>query len=260
MERKLEWIEIDRIEVPRYKASSLLEGYRREMFESTMRKLGPVFEIVVIRTDDRYLLVDGENRVREARKLGMKKIKALVLELEKEEDVNVLVAKYSLISSVCQGRPDPIRTAEAIKYLYNKLGSVRKVAEEVGFSEAHVSRFLAIARLIESYDRSIVREWVEHGLGITDLSSLSRLLGTQYERMIERYAIGRIEGRLSTKELEKEVDLLLKGGDISTVSDRGILDNLAYALRIIRRIARRGSPELRVILKSELERIMEVLE
>jgi ParB family chromosome partitioning protein len=100
------------------------------------------------RNGDKFLLVDGERRLRAARMAGWKQLAVIV----ESDDVSEAGAKQRALVSNCQ-RADltPLEMATAIKELMEDTGcSAGEAASSLGFSAATVSRLLALVRLPEA--------------------------------------------------------------------------------------------------------------
>lgn len=109
---------------------------------NSMESIGLQQPIVVQKKDDRYAIVIGQRRYLAAKQLGWEEISARIL----EEAVDELQAKVLSFSENVQRRElAPRDKADACKYLLEKLGTVKEVADSLGVSEPTVRKWLQYA-------------------------------------------------------------------------------------------------------------------
>ena len=138
-------VKVSEIEVP--------EGFnpRREFDETALEQLaasikknGITTALTVAREDGHFVLIDGERRLRAAKKAGVKEVPVLV-----RDDENALAA--ALVANVQREDLNPIEEAEALRRLseVEGLGTHKALAEQVGKPVPFVSKRLRLLALPE---------------------------------------------------------------------------------------------------------------
>ena len=138
-------VEVSEIEVP--------EGFNpRHSFDETalsqlaasIKKNGITTALTVARENGRYRLIDGERRLRAAKKAGVKEVPVLI-----RDDEDGLAA--ALVANVQREDLDPIEEGEALRRLseVEGLGTHKALAEQVGKPTAYVSGRLRLLALPE---------------------------------------------------------------------------------------------------------------
>ena len=138
-------VKVSEIEVP--------EGFnpRREFDETALEQLaasikknGITTALTVARENGHFVLIDGERRLRAAKKAGVKEVPVLV-----RDDENALAA--ALVANVQREDLNPIEEAEALRRLseVEGLGTHKALAEQVGKPVPFVSKRLRLLALPE---------------------------------------------------------------------------------------------------------------
>ena len=138
-------VKVSDIEVP--------EGFnpRREFDETALEQLaasikknGITTALTVARENGHFVLIDGERRLRAAKKAGVKEVPVLV-----RDDENALAA--ALVANVQREDLNPIEEAEALERLseVEGLGTHKALAEQVGKPVPFVSKRLRLLALPE---------------------------------------------------------------------------------------------------------------
>lgn len=119
----------------------------------SMETFGLQQPIVVQPLDGKYEILIGQRRFLAAKQLGWETIDAKVL----SQPLSELDARVASFSENAQRRDlTPKDKAETCRYLLDKLGSVRAVAEHLGVSETTVRKWLGYAAVPEA-----IKEMVE---------------------------------------------------------------------------------------------------
>ncbi|HEY1237870.1 MAG TPA: ParB/RepB/Spo0J family partition protein, partial [Solirubrobacterales bacterium] len=138
-------VKVSDIEVP--------EGFnpRREFDETALEQLaasikrnGITTALTVAREDGHFVLIDGERRLRAAKKAGVKEVPVLI-----RAEENALAA--ALVANVQREDLNPIEEAEALRRLseIEGLGTHKALAEQVGKPVPYVSKRLRLLALPE---------------------------------------------------------------------------------------------------------------
>ncbi len=139
-------IPIDQIVLPEYQPRQYFSEDSLEELADSIRRFG-VLQPVVVQpiSQNRYLLVAGERRVRAARKAGLKEIPAYIRPASQEP---VLI--LSLVENLQREDLSPIEVALTYKHLIEEYGLThQRVAELVGVDRSTVTNFLRLLSLPE---------------------------------------------------------------------------------------------------------------
>ena len=97
------------------------------------------------RSDDKYVIIQGERRWRACKFLGLKTIDAIVREKPKEDKDKSIV---QLVENVQRQEMDAFEISDAIAHLVLDHNMRQKViAERIGWSTEKVARYYALAQL-----------------------------------------------------------------------------------------------------------------
>ena len=129
-----------------------------EELAASMARFGLQQPIVVMLLGNRYSIVTGQRRYLAAKYLGWPTIPAFLM----QEPLSPLDATVFSFSENVQRRELPARDkAEACSYLLGELGSIRRVADEIGVTPKTVRKWLGYAAVPEQ-----IKDLVEQG-GLT---------------------------------------------------------------------------------------------
>ncbi len=139
-------IPIDQIVLPEYQPRQYFSEESLEELADSIRRFG-VLQPVVVQpvSQNRYLLIAGERRVRAAKKAGLKEIPAYIRPASQEP---VLI--LSLVENLQREDLSPIEVALTYKHLIEEHGLThQRVAELVGVDRSTVTNFLRLLSLPE---------------------------------------------------------------------------------------------------------------
>lgn len=149
-------IELEQIMANPFQPRSEFDDESIDNLAESMKHNGLLQPIIVTRKGGSYELVCGERRVRAARKLGMKNIRAIVVKTMGDEEL----LRKALIENIQREDLNPIEKAEAFSVLCKKFQLTHeKIAELVGVNRATVTNFIRLLELPEE-----VREAVRSNL------------------------------------------------------------------------------------------------
>ena len=129
-----------------------------EELAANIDRFGLQQPIVVMEQGERYSIITGQRRYLAAKHLGWETIAAFVL-AKSLEPVEAMVLSFS--ENVQRRELSAKDKSEACLYLFNELGAVGKVAEELGISRQTVRKWLDYAGVPEP-----IKEFVQPG-GLT---------------------------------------------------------------------------------------------
>ncbi|MCX7015774.1 MAG: ParB/RepB/Spo0J family partition protein [Candidatus Sumerlaeota bacterium] len=120
---------------------------------------GVIQPVVVRRLNSGYRLIAGERRVRAARKVGLDRIAARVL-----EDTDDGALEKALVENLQREDLNPIHEARAFQKLMERAGLTQEqVAERVGKSRAAVANTLRLLRLPQAVQSDILAGRLSEG-------------------------------------------------------------------------------------------------
>ncbi|MEO0277757.1 MAG: ParB/RepB/Spo0J family partition protein [candidate division WOR-3 bacterium] len=150
-------IDVTKIIVPEVRITSSIEPEVLEAFKSSIKAVGVIEPIIVIPSDDKYMLVDGFHRLQEVRNAGLKKIKAVILP-GRIEDVYLA----NIATNTLRGKIKHTEVAAVINYLYNNLKiPMETIAEKTGYKLDDVDFYIRLANvdqeILEALDKGKIK-------------------------------------------------------------------------------------------------------
>lgn len=173
-----------------------------ELAES-IRQVGVLQPILVVRRDSMYMIVSGERRYRAAVKAGLKTIPAVEMSLTDEK-----IDEIAIIENIQREDLSPLEEAEAYQALMRRYGYTQEqVAEKVGKKRSTVTNAIRLLKLPEE---------ILSGLGENKISAghARALAGLKKEADMKKYYRLIIDKNLSVRDTEK----LISGENEKTVS------------------------------------------
>ena len=232
------------------------EGKLEELADS-IREHGLIQPLVVRKSTNGYEIVAGERRWRAARKIGIKKIPAIVRELSDEE--NMLLA---IIENMQREDLDPIEEAEGISQMIETYGlSQEQVSKSLGKSRPYITNQLRLLKLPEE-----IRKMVSDGR----LSSghVRALITIDDEEKQIKLSVQAVEQGLSVRQVEalakanKNVKKSKTAKKKKSADVKRVEEDLKVALGTkvnLNQNGKKGKIEIEFYSKDELERLIELL-
>ncbi len=188
-------LDIDLIESNPYQPRKRFSEAELKELAHSIEKNGVLQPIIVRqREDGKYEIVAGERRWRAARIAGLKKIPAIVKDLEDSE-----VLQIALIENLQRQDLDPIEEALAYKDLMDRFGFTQnEIAELVGKDRATVTNRLRLLNLSEGVIKALRDGLITEG----HARVLLRIEDPQEQERICRMVI---ENGLSVRQLERMI-------------------------------------------------------
>jgi len=147
-DRELEGIvevDVDQIIIPPERVTSVFDPETWEEFLESVKAEGIKVPIIVMNVNGKLYLIDGLHRIRAAKELGIKRIKAIV-KIGTEDDLLV----ENIITARLRGRENPAQTAKVVKQLRDRHGySWNDIGRRLGMSPGTVKMYYDITRLPE---------------------------------------------------------------------------------------------------------------
>lgn len=136
-----------------------LRFYRSAEFEDILlddlRREGAVIPVIVRRKPhtDRFVIVDGVSRVRNARLLGKRVVLCQIVDVD--EPTAIIVG---LKMNILRRRQDPVGVAKAFKTLHDRFGfKYKDLAKRFDYSRSWISKLVALNDLPREYQDAVSR-------------------------------------------------------------------------------------------------------
>jgi len=161
-----------------------------ELVES-IKENGVVQPVVVQKSKDNYELICGERRWRACQKAGLKRIPALVRDVNNTESLQI-----ALIENIHRQDLNPIEEAEAYHRLMGEYGLTQEqVSKRVGKNRATVANYLRLLKLSRPIKDDLVT-------GRLTMGHARALLGLDTDRQREEARRDIIRKNLNVRQLE----------------------------------------------------------
>lgn len=176
-----------------------------EELTQSIRINGVIQPIIVRRKDSRFQIVAGERRWRASQRAGLKKISAIVKEVEDEK-----LLELALIENIQRQELNPIEEARAYKNLVENLGLTQEnIAERVGKNRTVITTFLRLLKLPLDIQKLVEEEKITAG-------HARALLMADDSEAQRHFAKKIIDMSLSVREAERTIKNFGKKGSQTT--------------------------------------------
>ena len=167
---------------------------------TSIKEHGVLQPVVVQKVDSGFELIVGERRWRASKKLGLKKIPAVIREVNDEQSLEI-----AIIENIHRQDLNPIEEAEAYARLSNEFALTQEmVAEKVGKSRAAVANILRLLKLSRNIKEDLISEKISMG-------HARALLGLEETKQMETLRNEIIKQDLTVRQTESRVNKLKKG-------------------------------------------------
>ena len=167
---------------------------------TSIKEHGVLQPVVVQKVDAGFELIVGERRWRASKKLGLKKIPAVIREVNDEQSLEI-----AIIENIHRQDLNPIEEAEAYARLSNEFELTQEmVAEKVGKSRTAVANILRLLKLSRNIKEDLISEKISMG-------HARALLGLEESKQMEALRNEIVEQDLTVRQTESRVNKLKKG-------------------------------------------------
>ena len=167
---------------------------------TSIKEHGVLQPVVVQKVDSGFELIVGERRWRASKKLGLKKIPAVIREVNAEQSLEI-----AIIENIHRQDLNPIEEAEAYARLSNEFALTQEmVAEKVGKSRAAVANILRLLKLSRNIKEDLISEKISMG-------HARALLGLEESKQMETLRNEIVKQDLTVRQTESRVNKLKKG-------------------------------------------------
>ena len=166
---------------------------------TSIKEHGVLQPVVVQKVDSGFELIVGERRWRASKKLGLKKIPAVIREVNDEQSLEI-----AIIENIHRQDLNPIEEAEAYARLSSEFALTQEmVAEKVGKSRAAVANILRLLKLSRNIKEDLISEKISMG-------HARALLGLEESKQMETLRNEIIKQDLTVRQTESRVNKLKK--------------------------------------------------
>lgn len=190
---------IDEISPNRLQPRSYFDDDKLDELVTSIEKHGVLQPVIVQKAGSGYELIVGERRWRASKKLGLKKIPAVIREVSDAQSLEI-----AIIENIHRQDLNPIEEAEAYARLSNEFALTQEmVAEKVGKSRAAVANTLRLLKLSRGIKEDLIS-------GKISMGHARALLGLENSKQMEALRKEIIKQDLTVRQTESRVNKLKK--------------------------------------------------
>lgn len=223
---------------------------------SSINEVGVLQPVILRNSGDYYELIAGERRWRACKKLGLKKIPAII-----KNCTDTQALKSALIENIQRKDLNPIEEAKAYRQLIDEHKLTHEeISKSVGKDRSTITNFLRLLKLPLNVQELITKNIITmgHAKVISTIESESKIAQVAYKIINEN---------LSVRELENYVSRLISKKSKSTTSKTNTMfsdieDNLRNKLKTKVKISgkeNKGKIVINYYNKQEFERLYNTL-
>ena len=191
---------IDEISPNRLQPRNYFDDKKLNELMTSIKEHGVLQPVVVQKVDSGFELIVGERRWRASKKLGLKKIPAVIREVNDTQSLEI-----AIIENIHRQDLNPIEEAEAYARLSNEFALTQEmVAEKVGKSRAAVANILRLLKLSRNIKEDLISEKISMG-------HARALLGLDESKQMETLRNEIVKQDLTVRQTESRVNKLKKG-------------------------------------------------
>ncbi len=223
----------------------------------SIKSVGLIQPIIVRKETKNYFVVAGERRLRACKSLGLRTIRAIVIEADEEKNLTM-----ALIENIQRSALDPIEEAKAYKVLAGRFKLKQaEIAERVGKERATVANSLRLLNLPPDIQKGLSEGKIStgHAKLLLSVSGTSKQKKLYREILDKGHSVRGLEKFIADQEREKnrpEEKKKQKEAHIRKMEER--LTSLLGTKVEIRHSDKKGVIEISYYSLDDFERIMEL--
>ena len=191
---------VDEISPNRLQPRSYFDDKKLEELVTSIEEHGVLQPVVVQKADSGYELIVGERRWRASKKLGLKKIPAVIREVSDAQSLEI-----AIIENIHRQDLNPIEEAEAYARLANEFALTQEmVAKKVGKSRTAIANTLRLLKLSPNIKEDLISEKISMG-------HARALLGLENSKQMEILRKEIIKQDLTVRQTEGRVNKIKAG-------------------------------------------------
>ena len=191
---------VDEISPNRLQPRSYFDDTKLEELVTSIEEHGVLQPVVVQKADSGYELIAGERRWRASKKLGLKKIPAVIREVSDAQSLEI-----AIIENIHRQDLNPIEEAEAYARLANEFALTQEmVAKKIGKSRTTITNTLRLLKLSRNIKEDLISEKISMG-------HARALLGLENSKQMETLRKEIIKQDLTVRQTEGRVNKIKAG-------------------------------------------------
>jgi ParB family transcriptional regulator, chromosome partitioning protein len=193
---------IDEISPNRLQPRSYFDETKLEELVTSIEEHGVLQPVVVQKADSGYELIVGERRWRASKKLGLKKIPAVIREVSDAQSLEI-----AIIENIHRQDLNPIEEAEAYTRLANEFALTQEmVAKKVGKSRTAVANTLRLLKLSRKIKEDLISEKISmgHARALLGLENSKQMEILRKEIIKQDLTVRQTEGRVNKIKADYE--------------------------------------------------------
>ncbi len=228
-----------------------------ELAESIKQK--GVLQPIILRKDlsGGYIIVAGERRWRAAKMAGLKKIPAIVMDINKEESIEV-----ALVENIQRDDLGALEMAEAFQRLIEEFGYTQEaLASRIGKDRATVANYLRLLNLPQQVKDILRKGQLSMGHARALLSLPTKTLQIEVARKVLARGLSVRQTEALCRELQKK-DKKAKRRSQKDPNIQALEDKLRQSLGTkvtLKHRGKKGKIEIEYYSLEELDRLIEIL-
>ena len=186
---------VDEISPNRLQPRSYFDDKKLEELVTSIEEHGVLQPVVVQKSDSGYELIVGERRWRASKKLGLKKIPAVIREVSDAQSLEI-----AIIENIHRQDLNPIEEAEAYARLANEFALTQEmVAKKVGKSRTAVANTLRLLKLSRNIKEDLISEKISmgHARALLGLENAKQMEILRKEIIKQDLTVRQTEGRVN---------------------------------------------------------------
>ena len=200
---------VDEISPNRMQPRSFFNDDKLEELVASIKEHGILQPVVVQKADSGYELIVGERRWRASKKLGLKKIPAVIREVSDEQSLEI-----AIIENIHRQDLNPIEEAEAYARLSKEFALTQEmVADRVGKSRAAVANTLRLLNLSGSIKEDLVsgRISMGHARALLSLENTQKMEALRKEIVKQNLTVRQTEKRVNKLKIDSGKNSIRSG-------------------------------------------------
>ncbi|MBT3922062.1 MAG: ParB/RepB/Spo0J family partition protein [Nitrospina sp.] len=188
---------VDEITPNRFQPRKYFDDEKLEELVTSIRENGVLQPVVVQKVESGYELVVGERRWRASKKVGLKKIPAVIREVSDAQTLEL-----AIIENIHRQDLNPIEEAEAYSRLSDEFALTQEmIAKKVGKSRTAVANTLRLLKLSRNIKEDLIS-------GKLSMGHARALLGLENAGQVEKLRKEIIKQDLTVRQTESRVNSL----------------------------------------------------
>ena len=249
-------IEVSRILPGKQQPRKVFNEISLNELSASIKEKGVLQPILVSRTGDgSFNLIAGERRWRATVQAGLKKIPAIVKNVDSRDSLEM-----ALIENIQREQLNPIETAEGFNRLMQEFSLTQEeLADKVGKERATVANYLRLLKLPDEIKDMIYTGKLSMGHARALLAIEGRIGQVEAARKIIRNGLSVRETELLAKKSGKPAKIRSEKDPQIAALEEKLIRNLGTKVHIIQKNKKKGKIEIEYYSLEELNRLLDML-